>query len=98
MRIETNQNFLESRTYDEISVGDSTSLTRTLRAEDIQLFAIMSGDISPAIVDREFANSGMFKYIPEILFTNHQLVFSFPALFFGVKYFEGKTNIIGYFI
>jgi phosphate acetyltransferase len=61
MRIETNQNFLESRTYDEISVGDSTSLTRTLRAEDIQLFAIMSGDISPAIVDREFANSGMFK-------------------------------------
>lgn len=61
MRIETNQNFLESRIYDEISVGDSTSLTRTLRAEDIQLFAIMSGDISPAIVDREFANSGMFK-------------------------------------
>ncbi len=61
MRIETNQQFLESRTYDEISVGDSTSLTRTLRSEDIQLFAIMSGDISPAIVDREFANSGMFK-------------------------------------
>ena len=61
MRIETNQHFLESRTYDEISIGDSTSLTRTLRAEDIQLFAIMSGDISPAIVDREFANSGVFK-------------------------------------
>ena len=63
MRIETHQNFLESRTFDEISVGDSTSLTRTLRAEDIQLFAIMSGDINPAIVDREFANSGMFKEV-----------------------------------
>src|ERR1035437_3402102 len=63
MRIETHQNFLESRTVAEINVGDSSSLTRTLRAEDIQLFAIMSGDINPAIVDREFANSGMFKEV-----------------------------------
>ena len=63
MRIETQQNFLESRIYDEINVGDSTSLTRTLRAEDIQLFAIMSGDINPAIVDRDFANSGMFREV-----------------------------------
>jgi phosphate acetyltransferase len=63
MRIETQQNFLESRTFDEIHVGDSSSLMRTLHAEDIQLFAIMSGDINPAIVDREFANSGMFKEV-----------------------------------
>ena len=63
MRIETQQNFLESRIYDEINLGDSTSLTRTLRAEDIQLFAIMSGDINPAIVDRDFANSGMFREV-----------------------------------
>ena len=63
MQIETNLNFLESRTFDEISIGDSSSLTRTLRTEDIQLFAIMSGDINPAIVDPEFANSGMFKEV-----------------------------------
>jgi phosphate acetyltransferase len=63
MQIETHQNFLESRTFEEINIGDSTSLTRTLRAEDIQLFAIMSGDINPAIVDREFATSGMFKEV-----------------------------------
>jgi len=63
MRIESNQNFLESRTYEEINVGDSTSLIRTLRAEDIQLFAIMTGDINPAIVDPDFANSGMFKEV-----------------------------------
>ena len=63
MRIESHQNFLESRIYDEINVGDSTSLTRTLRPEDIQLFAIMSGDINPAIVDRDFANSGMFREV-----------------------------------
>ena len=61
MRIETQQNFLESRTFEEINVGDSTSLTRTLGAADIQLFAIMSGDINPAIVDSEKANCGRFK-------------------------------------
>ena len=36
--------FIENRTYDEIKVGDTSVLTRTLRPEDIQLFAIMSGD------------------------------------------------------
>ncbi len=61
MRIETQQNFLESRTFAEINVGDSTSLTRTLGAADIQLFAIMSGDINPALVDSAQANSGTFK-------------------------------------
>ena len=63
MPTETNQNFLESRTFDEIHTGESASLTRTLRAEDIQLFAIMSGDINPAIVDRGFANSGTFRKV-----------------------------------
>ena len=53
--------FIENRTYDEINVGDTASLTRTLRPEDIQLFAIMSGDVNPAHVDPEFANASMFK-------------------------------------
>jgi len=61
MRIETQQQFLESRTFEEINVGDSSVLVRSLRAEDIKLFAIMSGDMNPAIGDQEFANSGMFK-------------------------------------
>src|SRR3990172_6219779 len=43
--------FIENRTYDEIQVGDKSVLTRTLRPEDIQLFAIMSGDVNPAHVD-----------------------------------------------
>ncbi|MEI7430413.1 MAG: bifunctional enoyl-CoA hydratase/phosphate acetyltransferase [Betaproteobacteria bacterium] len=63
MPTEANQNFLESRTYDEINVGDSSSLSRTLHAEDIQLFAAITGDINPAIVDPEFANSGMFRQV-----------------------------------
>ena len=63
MHVETPLHYLESRTFDEIHVGDSSSLIRTLRAEDIQLFAIMSGDMNPAIVDAEFAHSGMFREV-----------------------------------
>jgi phosphate acetyltransferase len=55
--------FIENRTYDEIKVGDSASLTRTLRPEDIQLFAIMSGDVNPAHVDPEYAHSSLFQEV-----------------------------------
>ncbi|HSA89210.1 MAG TPA: bifunctional enoyl-CoA hydratase/phosphate acetyltransferase [Burkholderiales bacterium] len=55
--------FIENRTYDEIKVGDSATLTRTLRPEDIQLFAIMSGDVNPAHVDPEYAHSSLFQEV-----------------------------------
>jgi phosphate acetyltransferase len=55
--------FIENRTYDEIKVGDTATLTRTLRPEDIQLFAIMSGDVNPAHVDPEYAHSSMFQEV-----------------------------------
>src|SRR5690554_6166249 len=48
---------LRNRTFDEIAVGDSASLERTLTAEDIQLFAVMSGDFNPTHVDPAFAAS-----------------------------------------
>jgi phosphate acetyltransferase len=55
--------FIENRTYDEIKVGDSASLTRTMRPEDIQMFAIMSGDVNPTHVDPEYARSSMFREV-----------------------------------
>ncbi|MCC6212246.1 MAG: bifunctional enoyl-CoA hydratase/phosphate acetyltransferase [Burkholderiales bacterium] len=55
--------FIENRTFDEIQVGDRAVLTRTLRPEDIQLFAIMSGDVNPAHVDPEYAHSSMFHEV-----------------------------------
>ncbi|HEX2334826.1 MAG TPA: bifunctional enoyl-CoA hydratase/phosphate acetyltransferase [Burkholderiales bacterium] len=55
--------FIENRTYGEIEVGDSATLTRTLRPEDIQLFAVMSGDVNPAHVDPEYAHSSMFQEV-----------------------------------
>ena len=57
------EELIENHTYDEIRVGDSASLTRILRPEDIQLFAIMSGDVNPAHVDPEYAHSSMFHEV-----------------------------------
>jgi len=54
---------IENRTFDELRVGDSASIARTLTYRDIELFAIMSGDVNPAHVDEEFAKSDMFHRI-----------------------------------
>ena len=45
---DNNTQYMENRVFAEIKIGDSASLVRTLRPEDIQLFAIMTGDINPA--------------------------------------------------
>src|SRR5512142_2968577 len=58
-----NQTCIENRTFDEIQIGERASLVRTLTREDIELFAIMSGDINPAHVDEEYARSDMFHTI-----------------------------------
>ncbi|WP_419907899.1 bifunctional enoyl-CoA hydratase/phosphate acetyltransferase [Hoeflea sp.] len=55
--------YIENRTFDEIKVGDSAELTRVLRTEDIELFAVMSGDVNPAHVDAEFARSDRFHQV-----------------------------------
>jgi phosphate acetyltransferase len=52
--------YIENKTYDEIAVGDKASLTRTLKPQDIELFAVMSGDVNPAHVDPEYAKTDMF--------------------------------------
>ncbi len=54
---------IENRTFDEMKPGDSASLVRTLTHKDIELFAIMSGDVNPSHVDEEFAKSDMFHRV-----------------------------------
>ncbi|WP_304308180.1 bifunctional enoyl-CoA hydratase/phosphate acetyltransferase [Pseudacidovorax intermedius] len=51
---------VRNRTFDEIAVGDSASLQRTLTAQDIQLFAVLSGDVNPQHLDAEFAAATRF--------------------------------------
>jgi phosphate acetyltransferase len=55
--------YIENRTFDEIHIGDTASLVRTLKLEDIQLFAAMSGDINPTHLDSEYAKSSQFQEV-----------------------------------
>ena len=55
--------FIENRTFAELSIGDRAELTRTLRQQDIELFAVLSGDVNPAHVDADYAKSDMFHRV-----------------------------------
>jgi phosphotransacetylase/acyl dehydratase len=55
--------YIENKTFDEIKVGDTAELTRTLRKEDLELFAVMSGDINPEHVDELFARTSEFHKV-----------------------------------
>lgn len=54
---------LENRTYDELQVGDTASLTRTLTKDDIDAFAILSGDVNPAHLDDAYAAETPFQKV-----------------------------------
>jgi len=51
---------IENITYDELHVGQSARLSRTLTRDDILAFAAVSGDINPAHVDPEYADHTLF--------------------------------------
>ena len=55
--------FIENKTFDEIKIGDEAQLTRTLQKEDIDLFAVLSGDANPTHVDDEFARTDSFHRV-----------------------------------
>lgn len=55
--------YLVNKTFDEVKVGDTASLTRILTKQDIDIFAVMSGDINPAHVDAEYAKDDIFHHI-----------------------------------
>src|SRR5271170_5548581 len=63
MRFAAAADRIENRTFSELKVGDSASISRVLTYKDIELFAIMSGDVNPAHVDEEFAKTDMFHKI-----------------------------------
>ncbi|SIR23041.1 MULTISPECIES: bifunctional enoyl-CoA hydratase/phosphate acetyltransferase [Acidiphilium] len=54
---------IENRVFDDIAIGDTASISRTLTLDDIALFAYISGDINPAHMDAEYARTDMFHHI-----------------------------------
>ncbi|WP_095589443.1 bifunctional enoyl-CoA hydratase/phosphate acetyltransferase [Actibacterium ureilyticum] len=55
--------YIENRTFDELQPGDSAQIERVLTARDIDLFAIVSGDVNPAHVDPDYAKDDMFHKV-----------------------------------
>jgi phosphotransacetylase/acyl dehydratase len=55
--------YIENRTFDEINIGDTAEISRTLKAEDISLFAVTSGDVNPVHLDKEYANASRFHEV-----------------------------------
>jgi acyl dehydratase len=70
---------IENRTFSELKLGDSASISRTLTSKDIEIFAIMSGDVNPAHVDEEFAKSDMFHKIIAHGMWGGALISSYPG-------------------
>lgn len=55
--------FLESHTFDELTVGQTATLIRQLAERDIEAFAAISGDVNPLLVDRRFAQEHEFHHL-----------------------------------
>lgn len=54
---------LTNRTFDELSIGDTASLVRLVNGDDIKLFAAISGDVNPALLDADYAATDMFGHV-----------------------------------
>lgn len=52
--------WMRNHTYEELSLGQSARLTRTLSQQDIQAFAWVSGDVNPAHLDEDYAQGTRF--------------------------------------
>jgi len=54
------EELIENVPFDEIHIGQSARLIRTLTVEDVQSFAAVSGDVNPAHLDKAYADSTRF--------------------------------------
>jgi phosphate acetyltransferase len=60
MNLPANTEWVENFTYDDITLGQSARLLRTLTLGDIQAFAAVSGDTNPAHLNADYANETLF--------------------------------------
>lgn len=57
------QDVVENVIFDEIQIGHTARIVRTLMLEDIQAFAAVSGDTNPAHLDPDYADATLFHGI-----------------------------------
>ena len=55
--------FIENRTFDELTVGETASSSHLVTQRDIDLFSTVTGDVNPAHVDPAYAETDMFHHI-----------------------------------
>jgi phosphate butyryltransferase len=55
--------FIENRTFEELTIGETASLSHTVTQRDIDLFATVTGDVNPAHVDPAYAQTDMFHHV-----------------------------------
>ncbi|TXH90373.1 MAG: hypothetical protein E6Q78_05385 [Rhodoferax sp.] len=60
---ETSSEILENFTFDELQIGQSARLVRSLGLDDIRAFAAVSGDTNPAHLDAQYAAGTLFHDI-----------------------------------
>lgn len=52
---------IENHPYDELQIGQQAEYRKTVTAQDILLFAVVSGDANPVHLDEDFAKGTVFK-------------------------------------
>ena len=52
---------IKKKSFDEFSVGDLESVTKTITNEDVMAFAEITTDFNPLHVNEEYAKKSMFK-------------------------------------
>ena len=48
-------------TYDELTIGQTASMTRQVTADDVKAFALVTHDYNPVHLDNEYAEQSQFK-------------------------------------
>lgn len=60
MNASLDTDLIENITFDELRIGQSAQLQRTLTVDDIRAFAAVSGDTNPAHLDAQYAAQTLF--------------------------------------
>lgn len=57
------EGWVENRTFDEITIGENAKITREITKRDVDLFALVSGDMNPTHVDENYAKDSVHRHL-----------------------------------